>query len=157
MSNTPESTNLIRYRHKAGKIFLTAVLISLIMGCSIISPKPGNYVSIDEIVLMSKAGKPVSFILDTIKVSGTVYHLSASQIADLKQQGVSDTVLNYLQQTHLESVRRNQQLLDQKYWTRYEDGYLYGGYPFGWDNGWYPDEPYNSYPPYDDTGYQPED
>lgn len=157
MSKTPNATRYTQYRHNTYEIILSVFLLSLIVGCSDISQKPDSYVSIDEIVQMSKEGKPMSFILDTIKVSGTVYHLSASQIADLKKQGVSDTVLNYMQQTHLESVRRNQQLLDQKYWTLYNDGYLYGGYPFGWEDGWYPDEPYYPYPINDDTGYQPDD
>jgi len=52
-----------------------------------------------------------------------------------------------MQQTYLEAVRRNQQLNDQRYWTPYGDGYLYGGYPFGWNSGWYPNEPYIPYPP----------
>jgi len=105
--------------------------------------RPPQPVSVAEIVQMSKNGTPALSIIETIRRSGTVYRLSASQLADLRTQGVADKVLNYMQHTYLQSVRRNQRLNDEQYWTPDDDGYSYGGYPYGWDDGWYPDEPYD--------------
>lgn len=123
-------------------LFLLVISAMAATGCSGYLTKPAPPVSIGEIVGMSKAGSPPADIIDRIRRSGTVYRLTASQLADLRAQGVSDQVINYMQQTHIQAVRRNQQLNDQRYWTPYDDGYLYGGYPFGWNDGWYPDEPY---------------
>lgn len=132
-------------------LFLLIVSAIAITGCSGYLTKPAPPVSVGEIVGMSKAGAPAADIIDRIRRSGTVYRLTASQLADLRTQGVSDQVINYMQQTHIQAVRRNQQLNDQRYWTPDDDGYLYGGYPFGWNDGWYPDEPY----PEGEPGDQP--
>ena len=81
---------------------------------------------------MSKAGTPPQDIIKIMKDSGTVYRLSASQLADLRQQGVPDPVIDYMQQTYLEAVRRNQALRDLSYWHWGPGGYYYGGGPYGW-------------------------
>jgi len=140
---------------RLGQIFLALVAASSLLACSSIYYKPPQPVSVTDIVAMSRAGEPEAAIVEKIRNSGTVYRLNASQLADLRKQGVPDTVINYMQRTYLEAVRRNQELVDQSYWTPYEDGYLYGGYPFGWDNGWYPDEPYMYYPPDEMQSDQP--
>lgn len=108
--------------------------------CSGINFNPPPPVTVSEIVAMSRAGEPDKAIIERIRDSGTVYRLSASQLADLRQRGVSNQVIDYMQQTYLRSVRDNQRLQDETNWTPFDDGYIYGGYPFGWDDGWYPDD-----------------
>jgi hypothetical protein len=65
-----------------------------------------------------------------IRDSGTVYRLSASQLASLKNEGVPDAVINYMQQTYLDAVERDQALADWTLWIREGDGFWYGGHPY---------------------------
>ena len=60
-------------------------------------PKPP--VTVPQIVLMSKEGVPADEIIEKMRESGTVYILQASQLAQLKEQGVPDAVIDYMQQT----------------------------------------------------------
>lgn len=146
-----------RYILWSVRFFFTSFFAVGLLACSGINLNPTPHVSVAEIISMSKSGEPDDVIIGNIRESGTVYRLTASQLADLRKQGVSDAVINYMQQTYLEAIRRNQQLNDQSYWTPYGDGYWYGGYPFGWDNGWYPNEPYMPYPPMVEQPDQPGD
>jgi hypothetical protein len=43
-----------------------------------------------------------------MKQSQAVYRLDASQLARLKEKGVPDAVINYMQQTYLGEARREQ-------------------------------------------------
>src|SRR2546427_8106978 len=61
--------------------------------------------------------------------SETVYRLTAAQLAELHEQGISDHVIYYMQQTYLDAVRQDQSLADWDYWTAGADGFWYGG-PF---------------------------
>lgn len=114
-------------------VFLLLIGASFLFlwGCATVEPK---VVTVPQIVEMSKAGTPAPDIIRTIRDSRTVYRLSASHLARLREQGVPDAVIDYMQQTYIDSVRRNQELEDWRYWTPYRDGFLYGGPPFGM--GW---------------------
>ncbi len=89
-------------------------------------------VTVAEIVQMSGAGVPIFDIIGKIRESGTVYRMKASELAKLRQQGVGDDAIDYMQETYLHAIERDTQLRDANYWTRWDDGYLYGGMPFGW-------------------------
>jgi hypothetical protein len=102
-------------------------------GCASVPDERPAPVSVQEIIDMSKSGMPPDQIIQEISESQTVYRLEASQLADLEKQGVPPAVINYMQQTYLDSVRRNSDLEDYDYWTQEEDGYWYGGMPYGWD------------------------
>ena len=119
---------------------LTTVLFVLIAGwlistggCASVPDKRPAPVSVQEIIDMSKSGMPPDQIIQEISESHTVYRLEASQLADLEKKGVPPAVINYMQQTYLDSVRNNSDLEDFDYWTREDDGYWYGGMPYGWD------------------------
>jgi hypothetical protein len=86
---------------------------------------------------MSQAGVPVETILQQMRDSGTTYRLTASQLVQLHEEGVPDAVLDYMQETYLEAVRRDQALEDWRYWARAADGYWYGGRPYGWPRVWW--------------------
>jgi hypothetical protein len=111
---------------------LAAVLL-LPAGCATTGAAgPFKTVTVDQIVQMSKAGTPSDDIIKQIAESGTIYRLNASQLADLRQAGVSDQVINYMQQTYLDAVRRDQARQDMRYWAWGPGGYWYGGVPYGW-------------------------
>lgn len=88
--------------------------------------------SVAEVVDMSRAGVPSSEICAEIQRTGTVYRLSASQLANLRQQGVSDDVINYMQKTYLEAVAADSAFAADGMWTMEDDGFWYGGSPYGW-------------------------
>lgn len=89
-------------------------------------------VSVAEVVDMSRAGVPSSEIIGEMERSGTVYRLSASQLADLRQQGVADDTIDYMQQSYLEAVAADAAFADDGPWTMENDGFWYGGVPYGW-------------------------
>jgi hypothetical protein len=55
--------------------------------------------SIDDIIKMSEAGIADDKIIGTIQSTGSVYHLSSSDVDELKRGGVSQRVIDYMMQT----------------------------------------------------------
>lgn len=119
---------------------VSALMLSLVLaaslllaGCATTTTKPSEskVLTVEEILQMSKNKVPSNDIIKKITESGTVYRLTASQLADLRQSGVADPIINYMQQTYLEAVRKDQSREDQRHYTAY-GGYLYGGPPCGW-------------------------
>lgn len=110
-----------------------SIIVSLIfyIGCATLSGNPvgppPNPVSVKEIVEMTKAGIPPETIINTIQQSQTVYRLQASQLVQLKEMGVSDEVINYMQQTYIDAVRQNQAYDDWSNFSLADDGFWYGG------------------------------
>jgi len=98
-------------------------------GCATTLPRPAA-VTVPEIVRMSQAGYPADDIITKMLESGTVYRLSASQLASLKDEGVPDAVINYMQQTYLDAAERDQELADWTLWIYEGDGFWYGGQPY---------------------------
>lgn len=115
---------------------LVTVAVFLLTGCATVQSKKTKPVTVTDIVQMSQEKVPAEKIIDKMRASGTVYRLKASELVGLKEQGVPDAVINYMQQTYLDSVRRNQAREDWNNWTMGPDGYYYGGEPFGWPGGW---------------------
>jgi hypothetical protein len=108
----------------------------LLAGCASLQTKSPTPITVPEIVQMSKDKVPSYEIIDRMGKSGTTYRLDAAQLASLHEDGVSDAVINYMQQTYLQSVQRQQSLQDWDYWTE-DDGWWYGGRPYGWSDDWY--------------------
>ncbi len=98
-------------------------------GCATTLPRPAA-VTVPEIVRMSQAGYPADEIIRKIRASGTVYRLNASHLAYLKDEGVPDAVINYMQRTYLDAVERDQELADWTLWVHERDGFWYGGQPY---------------------------
>ena len=116
--------------------FLIAILVLLFVGgCTTPGGSQPQPVTVPEIIQLSREGVPPQDIIQQIRESGTVYRLNASQLADLRDEGVSDLVINYMQQTYLNAVTRDQALSDWQYWHSGGGGYWYGGIPFGWPYG----------------------
>ncbi len=74
--------------------------------------------SIEQVVEMSQAGKPAEEIIRELQDTRAVYPLTGSQIARLHDQGVADSVLDYLQNAYAESIRWDTRL-------RYENSFLW--------------------------------
>ncbi len=112
-------------------LFLAAGL--MLAGCATTQTQTYEFktVPVEEILQMSKDKVPTDQIIKKIAESGTIYRLSASQLADLREAGVPNEVINYMQQTYLDAVRRNQARQDLRYWSP-SGGYWYGGVPYGW-------------------------
>ena len=120
--------NLMNLKH----VIFIFILVSggtLLNSCAVYSPevKP---VTLPDIVQMSKDKVSSKNIINEIKKSHTAYTLKASEYTKLQQQGVSDSVVNYMLKTHLNLIRHNYQMQNSYYWYPGYSGYWYGG--FGW-------------------------
>ena len=93
-------------RRPAGAIALSFALAA----CTTVSVAPPAVIAPTAVVAMSKQGTPPADIVQRLKASGTVYTLSASSLVELHRQGVPPEVLDYMQQTYLEDVRRQENL-----------------------------------------------
>ena len=125
-----------------GVLFIASLVVT---GCAVQARRSAPPLTVSSIVQQSHQGVPASAIIRQITESGTVYRLSASELANLRDDGVADSVINYMQQTYLDAIRRNQRLADQNLWVYGPDGYWYGGYPFGWPYYYVPYTPVHTH------------
>jgi len=65
-------------------------------------------VTISEVIQMGKENVPADTVVNRMGESNAVYRLNATGLVRLHDQGVSDPVLNYMQQNYLDAVRREQ-------------------------------------------------
>ncbi len=116
----------------AGVVACGLIAVSLFTGCATFGGKEKPAISVAEIVQMSKAGMPAADIIAKLHESGTIYRMKASELAGLKEQGVSAEVIDYMQETYLRAVQHDQRLQDDSHWTRSNDNYWYGGTAADW-------------------------
>ena len=90
--------------------------VALLGGCAGMDRRPPP--ALEQVVEMSQAGTPADEIIRVLQETRAVYPLTGSQIARLHDQGVADTVLDYLQNVYTESVRRDSRL-------RYENSFFW--------------------------------
>jgi hypothetical protein len=99
----------------AFRIAILALLAVLLAGCAGMQRPPPP--SLEEVVQMSKAGTPAEDIIRRLQDSRAVYPLTGSQIAKLHEQGVPDTVLDYMQTAYMDRVRwESRMYYDSPYW-----------------------------------------
>jgi uncharacterized membrane protein YgcG len=114
------------------------IWITLLGGCASLGVAQSTPpVTVSEVIQMSKQGVPAETILDKMRESQTVYRLTAAQLAQLRDQGVANQVIDYMQQTYLSAVRYDQSLEDWDYWSLGADGFWYGGPYYGWPPHWW--------------------
>ena len=111
-------------RRRIFPLLVAATLALMLASCA--SLPPPAPVTVAEVVRLSHEGDPPDQIIQRMRDAGTVYRLKASQLTRLHQQGVSNEVLDYMQQTYLEAVRRDQHMQDWNSWWPAPDGYFYG-------------------------------
>jgi hypothetical protein len=113
--------------------WLLLTCMTLLGGCATLGLEQSTPpVTVSDVIHISQQGVPADTILDHLRQSQTVYRLTASQLAQLRAQGVADQVLDYMQQTYRYAVRQDQSLEDWEYWTLGADGFWYGGPYYGW-------------------------
>jgi len=75
---------------------------------------------------MARAGKTDEEIIEEIKTRNTYYRLAVKDIIHLHEQGVSNAVIDYMIETHLQAVRDEQQRYDNRYyWHHYHNHWYY--------------------------------
>lgn len=131
--------------------FFVAAGVIVFNSCAVYYPDYQVSLPVSDIVKMSKEGVYSKDIIKQIRRSRSVYKLPASELAKLRDEGVRDSVINYMERTNMESILRNQRYQD--YWYPGMYGYPYSGfgYPYygiGFGYGW----PYYYYR---DWGFRP--
>ncbi len=119
--------------------FMIAVGIVILQSCVVYSPYAQQpQVTVPDIVQMSKDGLSSKAIIKEIRHSHTVYGLKADQLAKLRNEGVQDSVINYMEKTHIDAIRRDQRMSDSYYGNYGWPGYgYYGGFGWGSPYGYY--------------------
>ncbi len=81
------------------------VAVLALSGCAtLLKPLPPPPTAA-EIVQMARDGRPADEIIVRMKESQAVYRLPASELAKLREQGVPDAVIDYMQRTYIEAER----------------------------------------------------
>ena len=94
-------------RGRAASMFLLGS--GLLSGCATLGfeeAKPPVMVS--EVIRMTNEGVPAENIVAKMRDSKTVYRLDAAELAQLHDRGVADSIINYMQATYLDAVRREE-------------------------------------------------
>ena len=110
---------------KSLTILLLIATINFFLGaCASVTGNPDTKVTVPEIIEMTKAGTSDQEIIDQIRQSRTVYKLDGNQYANLRQIGVSDSVINYMQETYTDAVEgRQDRDEDWESWNLDDAGY----------------------------------
>ncbi len=91
------------------------ISLALLTGCAGMQRRPPP--SIEQIVELAQAGKPAADIIRELQDTRAVYPLTATQIVRLHEQGVPDTVLDYMQNAYAESIRWDARMqYESAYW-----------------------------------------
>jgi len=137
--------NLLKTKYAMYLIFFV-LFVTVCQSCIVYNPyymvrKYNSYdtlsVNADDIVRMSKDGVSSKDIIKDIRKSHTVYLLDADQLAKLKEEGVQDSVINFMEETRVDASRQNLQSGDLYYWHPLANGYLFGSPVFGWPYGYW--------------------
>jgi hypothetical protein len=102
---------------------------SLLVGCAALDPGPPPLTSA-EIIQLSKAGEPPASIIDRLRKSRTLLWLSATDIVNLRQAGVANEVLDYLQAVQIAETRRRGQFEQMLYGPEMSPFSRCAGHPF---------------------------
>jgi hypothetical protein len=116
------------------KHLVMLLLVAALAGCESLGKPLPPPPTVAEIAELAKSGQSADAIIQRMRESHAVYRLPASELAKLRDQGVPDKVIDYMQQTYVDAVR---------YWerARARDAYLFHGspfhpyfgrYPYGW-------------------------
>jgi hypothetical protein len=117
-------------------MFLTISAVAILQSCVVYRPDTSQLVTVPDIVQMSNDGMSSKDIIRDIRQSHTAYDLKADQLVKLHEEGVQDSVINYMEETKIDLVRQNQSYESSSYWWPY-DGFYYGGFGWGWPYGYY--------------------
>ena len=95
---------------------------ALLNGCAALGTDSAKApVTISEVIQMGKENVAADTIVNRMRESKAVYRLNATGLVRLHDEGVPDPVLNYMQQTYLDAVRREQVQADRNTWEMWRD------------------------------------
>ncbi len=126
--------SLIKFKNLVYLFFIT-IGAMLLQGCAVYYPNNMASVPVSDIIQKSQDGVSSKDIIKELRKSHSVYFLKADQLAKLRNEGVQDSVINYMENTHINAIRRNQRMQDSYYMG--PGMYGYGYYGFGWPYGGY--------------------
>ena len=118
------------------KYLVLMVVVFFVAGCQTTQfgaqPAP---LLVDDIIAMSKASVPSEEIIFKMLQTRSVFHLTSDDILMLRKSGVSAEVVDFMMETYVEKVRRDQKYEDWSRW-QLEGGYGYHGIhdPLDWDH-----------------------
>ena len=97
-------------------------------GCATTAPKgpPPKPLTQEEIIQMAKSGTLDTDIIQKVRASGTVYRLTSTEILHLHDNGVSNSVIDFMLQDYLEAVRWQ----EREYSRRYYEWYAFGPHTY---------------------------
>jgi hypothetical protein len=110
---------------------LVLLLAAIAAGCATHQPRLPPPPTTAEIVQMAKDGMTAEAIVERIQALQGVYPLSASELANLRDQGVPDKVIDYMQRTYVQAARYDEYLRTLGAYYGYGWPAL-GPYPYGW-------------------------
>ena len=115
-----------------------ALLALALSGCATLGEPLPPPPSLAEIVESAKAGQPPQQIIERMQRSRAVYRLPASELAKLREQGVPDPVIDYMQRVHLDVVRFEESMRARSF---YGPGWGPWGPVHGWRDPFWPHRP----------------
>lgn len=124
----PDGTGRIR------RALIACVALAVLSGCAGALKRP-DPLTTEDILRLVKSETPSLDIIQRLRETRTVLPLSGSQFAKLREQGVPDDVLDYLQQAYLGAVEFDARM-------RYQS--LHWGGWGGW-GGWGPPFPHPAF------------
>lgn len=98
-----------------------AVLVAALTGCAAFERR--EPMTLEQVVQLSKDGALADDIINRLRESRTVFALSGSGYARLREQGVDDAVLDFIQKSYVARVEMDTRL-------RYPGWYGPGYYPY---------------------------
>lgn len=104
-------------------------------GCASLGEPLPPAPTLAEIVEASKGADTPKQIIDRMRASRAVYRLPASELAKLRDQGVSDAVIDYMQRVHLDVVRFEESIRARQF---YGPGWGPWGPAYGWRDPFWP-------------------
>lgn len=98
------------------RLVVAILALALLSGCAAILHRP-DPMTTEDVVRLVKAQTPPAEIIQKLRETRTVLPLSGSQFAKLREQGVPDEVLDYLQSAYLGAVEFDARMRYQNmYW-----------------------------------------
>lgn len=117
MQTHPRLPRAERRGRRLAALLLVALLAS---GCAALDKR--EPMTLQQVVQLSTEGKPPEQIIQLLSESRTVFALSGSGYAKLREQGVDDAVLDFIQRSYVARVELESRL-------RYQGWYSPGFYP----------------------------
>lgn len=121
-------------RISAVRLALLLLVCAVMTACA--TTQKREPVTLEQVIQMSKAGTPPADIINKLKESRSVFMLSGSQFAKLREDGVDDSVLDFLQSIYIASVDMDARLRYQSMYWGYGWGPSYRSYYGAWPY-WY--------------------